>query len=83
MPTDETYDPPSSITKRTHKDAYGCKDRVLAEGYWAQDGWEHSGPDGLAGSHPKWVWVTNTMSKTCNYDQPNDSRCSTCKERKV
>jgi hypothetical protein len=76
------------LDHETHQTTIGserydaCREKVLEYGYWAQDGWEHSGVDGLGGSHPKWVWITDESSATCRYDKSlTDSKCEGCHRR--
>jgi hypothetical protein len=61
---------------------YGCKNKERKNGYWAQDGWDHSGTDGLSGSHPSWVWIDDNGSTDCRYDLSlKDERCEGCTKR--
>lgn len=46
-------------------------------GYWAQDGWDHSGIEGFNGSNPLWVFIHHTMTTECQSDFPG---CAGCKD---
>ena len=79
MPVRDHETHPSTIASDK---GYGCKDKERKHGYWAQAGWEHSGEYGLHSSHPSWVWIHNSLSQTCRYDQSlKDERCEGCRER--
>ena len=76
------------LDHKTHQATIGseryddCREKVRTDGYWAQDGWHHHGVDGMAESHPKWVWIHDSGSRLCRYDMSlTDPKCEGCHRR--
>jgi hypothetical protein len=76
------------LDHETHQTTIGserydaCRTKKRTTGYWVQDGWEHSGMDGLSGSHPNWVWIDDSSSTECRYDMSlTDPKCEGCHRR--
>lgn len=69
---------PSAITIRDRSAPYGCKDRVISEGYFAPQRYYLENGSFVVGVK----FIKHTMSTECNHDKSlTDPRCSECKHK--